>query len=62
MLCASLDREGVLEENGYMYVYGYVPSFSSPETITVLLIGYTTIQNIFGIKKTVFKKQQSRKY
>ena len=26
----------------------------SPETITTLLIGYTPIQNVFGIKKKFF--------
>lgn len=31
--------EGYLEENGYMYIYGLALS-CSPETITVLLIGY----------------------
>ena len=31
---------------------------SSPDTITILLIGYTPIQNVFGVKKKkVYLKQ-----
>ena len=40
MLYGSLDGRGSLRKNGYMYMYG-----SSPETITTLLISYTSIQN-----------------
>ena len=29
----------------------------SPETITILLIGYTPIQNVFGVKKIKIKKK-----
>ena len=36
--------EGSLGENGYMHMYGSVPS-CSPETIRTLLIGYTPTQN-----------------
>ena len=35
-----------LGENGYTQLYG-----CSPETITTLVIGYSPIQNVFGIKK-----------
>ena len=34
--------EGSLGENGYMYMYGWVPCCSS-ETITTLLISYTPV-------------------
>ena len=32
------------------------PLHCSSETITILLIGYTTIQNVFGVKKNKIKK------
>ena len=51
MLCGSV--EGSLGENGYMYMYGWVPS-RSPEAITVLLICYTPIEN----KKFKLKKKR----
>ena len=51
MLCGSV--EGSLGENGYMYMYGWVPS-RSPEAITVLLICYTPIEN----KKFKLKKKE----
>ena len=46
--------EGSFRENGYMYIYGWVPSLVLPETITTLLIGYTPIQNIKLKKKLIF--------
>ena len=51
VLCSSLDGRG-FGENGYMFVYGWVPSRGSPETITTLLIGYTPVWN----KKIFLKK------
>ena len=54
--------EGCLEENGYMCIYGWIPSLQisqlspcTPETIIALLIGYTSIQNkkFFFFKKNI---------
>ena len=42
--------EGALGENGYMYTYGQVPSMFQVTT-TALLISYTPVQNVFGVKK-----------
>ena len=39
--------EGLWGENGYMYKAESL--HCSPETITTLLIGYTPIQNAFGV-------------
>ena len=34
----------------------------SPEIMTTLLIGYTPIQNVFGVKKKIrFKKRERKK-
>ena len=44
MLCGSLDGGGVWRGIEYMRMYGCVPC-GSPETITMLLIGYLPIQN-----------------
>ena len=32
-----------------------------PETITTLLIGYTPVQNVFGVKKLKFKGKKKKK-
>ena len=42
--------ERALGENGYMYTYGQVPSMFQVTT-TALLISYTPVQNVFGVKK-----------
>ena len=34
----------------------------SPETITTLLIGYTPIQNAFGVLKKIKKNNNNKKY
>ena len=47
MLCASLDGGGVVGE--WIYIYIYESLHFSPETST-LLIGYTPIQNVLGVK------------
>ena len=47
--------EGLWGENGYMYKAESL--HCSPETITTLLIGYTPIQNAFGVLKKI-KKQR----
>ena len=41
---------------------GYMAKFICflPETITALLIGYTPIQNVFGVKKIKIKKQNKK--
>ena len=49
--------EGSLGENGYMYMYGSVPS-CPPENITTLLKDYTPIYNKkFKKKKHGFSQQ-----
>ena len=48
-MCPSGSERGS-GENGYMCTYGWVPH-CLPETTTTLLIGYTPIQNGFGVKK-----------
>ena len=42
--------EGGWRENGYVYMYPESLHYS-PETIKTLLIGYSPIQNVFGVKK-----------
>ena len=44
----------VFKKNRDMYMYGWV---CSPETITTLLIGYTPIQNVFGVKNIFLIKK-----
>ena len=44
--------EGILGENGYMHMYGWVLS-CSPETVATLLIGFTPIQNKKSIKNKI---------
>ena len=56
ILCASLDGRGDLEENGYMHIYGWIPSLFTWD-YHKLLIGYSPVQNVFGVKnKTYIKK------
>ena len=50
----ACEWEGRLGENGYVYMYGRVPS---PETITTLLISYTPIQKK-SFLKNLFKKKK----
>ena len=60
MLCASLDGRGVW---GRMDTCMCMAESlrSSPETITTLLIGYISMQNVFGVKKIIkFKKKESK--
>lgn len=45
----SSDESGVLGESGCISMYSWAPY--SPETITALLIGYTSIQNVLGVNK-----------
>ena len=33
-----------------------------PETITTLLIGYTPVQNVFGVKKLKFKGKKKKEW
>ena len=47
--------EGSLRENGYMSMYMTEPLCCPSQTVTTLLIGYTSVQN----KK--LKKKQNRK-
>ena len=41
---------GCLRENGFMYMYAE-SLHCSPESIKILLIGYTPTQTGFGVKK-----------
>ena len=50
MSCGSLDGSGVWGRIGTCICVAE-PLHCSPETITSLLIGYTPIQNVFGVKK-----------
>ena len=52
MLCASLDGRGVW---GRMDTCIYMADslHYSPETITTLLVGYTPIRNVLGVKKII---------
>ena len=52
MLCASLDGRGVW---GRMDTCIYMADslHYSPETITTLLVGYTPIRNVLGVKKKI---------
>ena len=55
-LCASLDGRGVW---GSMCMAESL--HCSPETITTLLIGYISMQNVLGVKKIIkFKKKESK--
>ena len=56
MLCASLDMRGIWGTMDTCICMAESPP-CSPETITTLLISYTPIQNVFGVKK---KKKLSR--
>ena len=54
-LCSmTCEWEGCLGENGYVYMYGRVPS---PETTATLLISYTPIQKN-SLKKFIKKKKK----
>ena len=55
MLCASLDGKGVWGRMETCICMAE-PLLCSPETISTLLIGYTPIQNVSGVKKIKFKK------
>ena len=55
-LCSmACEWEGSLGENGYVYMYGRVPS---PETIMTLLISYTPIQKKSFLKNLLKKKEK----
>ena len=49
-LCASLDERGLFGRMDLCICMAVSLDYS-PETITALLIGYTPIQNAFGVKK-----------
>ena len=51
----ACEWEGSLGENGYVYMYGRVPS---PETIMTLLISYTPIQKKSFLKNLLKKKKK----
>ena len=55
MLCASLDMRGIWGTMNTRICMAESPP-CSPETITTLLISYTPIQNVFGVKKKIKKK------
>ena len=60
MLWASLDGRGVW---GRMDICMCMAEslHCSPETLTTLLIGCISIQNVFGVKKIIkFKKKESK--
>ena len=50
MLCARLHRRGVWARMDTC-TRKAESLHCSPETITALLIGYASIQNVFGVKK-----------
>ena len=50
ILCASLDGRGVWGRRDTC-ICKAESLYCSPETIKTLLIGYTPIQNVFGVKK-----------
>ena len=50
MLCASLDVRGIWGRTDTCICMAESPPYS-PDTITTLLISYTSIQNVFGVKK-----------
>ena len=51
MLCDSLDGRGI-EGRTDTCICMAKSLHCSPENITILLTGYTPIQNVFGVKKT----------
>ena len=55
-LCVSLDGKGVWEKMD-IYICMAVSLHCSSETITTLSIGYTPVQNVFGVKKLKKKKE-----
>ena len=57
MLCASLDGRGVWGRK-HTCVCMAESLCCPPETITTLLIGYTPILNVFGVKKIKSKKKE----
>ena len=59
-LCASPDGRGVGGRMGTCMCMAESLR-RSPETMTTLLIGYTPIQNVFGVKKKREKKRISCK-
>ena len=56
LLCASLDGKVVGERMGTCICMAESLHYS-PETIKTLLIGYSPIQNVFGIKKIEIEYQ-----
>ena len=59
-LCGSLDRRRVLGRVDTC-IHTTEPFHSLPETITVLLIGYTPVQDVFGVKKLKIKIKKKAK-
>ena len=61
MLCASLGGKGLWWRlDTCVSMVESLPCL--PETTTTLLIGYTPIQNVFGVKKKIrFKKRERKK-
>ena len=57
VLCGNLDRREVCERMDTCICMAE-SLHCSPETITTLLIGYTSIQNVFGVKKIKLKKKR----
>ena len=55
-LCASPDGRGAVGRMGTCMCMAESLR-RSPETMTTLLIGYTPIQNVFGVKKKGKKKE-----
>ena len=54
-LCVSLDGKGVWERMD-TYICMAESLHCSSETITTLSIGYTPVQNVFGVKKLKKKR------
>ena len=54
ILCASLDERGLWGRMDTRICMAE-SLHCSPETITILLIVYTPIQNVFGVKKIIIK-------
>ena len=62
ILCASLDGRGVWGRMDTC-ICKAESLYCSPETIKTLLIGYTPIQNVFGVKKIknkILKRENGR--
>ena len=56
MLCASLDGRGVWGRMDTCVCMADSLHYS-PETITTLIVGYTPIRNVLGVKKNNLKIQ-----